>query len=54
MIGDETVRYDGHTLGVYHDRWPAPVVLGLDAALSGKSLADVKSEVLAAEKGGLV
>ncbi|MBW2258747.1 MAG: hypothetical protein JRI25_29770, partial [Deltaproteobacteria bacterium] len=35
MTGPDTPRDGGLVLGVYFDRWPASVVLGLDAALSG-------------------
>ena len=41
MAGPEAPRDGGMALGVYADRWPASVVLGLDAALSGAATADV-------------
>ena len=41
MAGPRTPRDGGHPLGVYYDRWPASVVLGLDAALSGASTEEI-------------
>ena len=43
MEGRDTLRKDGVCGGVYADRWPASVVLGLDAALQGESTAAVQA-----------
>ena len=48
MTGPQTPRDAGLALGVYFDRWPARVVLGLDAALSGASTQEVGDIVDAA------
>jgi len=53
MVGSATPRDGGLALGVYHDRWPAPVVLGLDAALRGAGDDEVRAVVEAAAKGGV-
>jgi exodeoxyribonuclease V beta subunit len=51
MVGPESRREGGSTLGVYSDRWPATVVLGLDAALSGRSTDHVKAQIDGARRG---
>jgi exodeoxyribonuclease V beta subunit len=43
MAGAEGHRDQGSALGVFADRWPASVVLGLDAALSGASSDEVRA-----------
>ncbi len=50
MAGADTPRRDGLPLGVYADRWPATVVLGLDAALSGATTDEVRAVI--AQTGG--
>jgi exodeoxyribonuclease V beta subunit len=47
MEGAHAVRDGGLSLGVWHDRWPREVVLGLDAALDGAS----PEEVVRARQG---
>jgi exodeoxyribonuclease V beta subunit len=42
MSGEETPRVEGLAPGVYFDRWPSSVVLGLDAALAGESTESVR------------
>lgn len=45
MTGPETPRDGDQALGVFFDRWPASVVLGLDAALDGASTSAVRAIV---------
>ncbi len=53
MAGVSTPRDAGLSLGVYADRWPASVVLGLDAALSGRPTAEVLEIVDGARAPGV-
>ena len=52
MVGADAPREDGLALGVFSDRWPASVVLGLDAALSGAPTDEVRAIVEAARAEG--
>lgn len=52
MAGPEAPRDSGLPLGVFFDRWPASVVLGLDAALSGAPEDEVRAVVDAARANG--
>jgi exodeoxyribonuclease V beta subunit len=45
MEGEAAPRDQGMSLGVYFDRWPASVVLGLDAALCGAGADEVREIV---------
>ena len=47
MEGAGATRDRGLSLGVLHDCWPEPVVVGLDAALAGKSAAEVRAAMAA-------
>ncbi len=53
MAGENTPRDAGLSLGVYADRWPASVVLGLDAALSGRPTDEVREIVEGARAPGV-
>ena len=46
MSGPTGPRDSGLSLGVYSDRWPSSVVLGLDAALSGMPVSEIR-EIIA-------
>ena len=52
MVGPDTPRVDGAPLGVFHDRWPAEVVLGLDAALGGGPTERVRQLIDRVRDGG--
>ena len=53
MCGASTPRSEGTALGVYADRWPTAVVLGLDAALKGQRTRAVEAIMEpAAQQGG--
>ena len=52
MAGRDAPRDDGLALGVYFDRWPASVVLGLDAALSGATTDEVRAVIDQARDAG--
>ena len=52
MTGPGTPTDRGLALGVYHDRWPASVVLGLDAALAGEATTTVQAIVDGAPGAG--
>jgi len=52
MSGPESPRDEGLALGLYFDRWPAAVVYGLDAALSGEPSEVVLGIIEAAKSQG--
>ncbi len=54
MEGARVFRDEGLALGVYADRWPAQVVVGLDRALDGHPVAEVESAMDAVATGGAV